>query len=213
MFRNDLFKSMQAIVVAGLIQFFLTSTTQAQQYPPMLLSVPWLPQVSPGDWANTKNCGQTVSLMVDGYYDRYSPTSSDITNANQWLRTRFGDRRYLDANGYYTHFTTGRNELGAMLSELHGIRYSVLHGGNTSSILYQLNLGRPVIVGCKISRGSLVATGGVPHWSLVIGWDPVRREFIMNEPGSSSGRMRRVSITQFDASWATQGRIYAPCWK
>ena len=202
-----------AILTVAAVSSVEVRTAAAQPYPPMLLQVPFQCQYPPGDASNTKNCGQTCALMLDAYYDRYTPSSSQITATNKWLSTTLRDSRYLDANGYYTHFNDGRNSLGRMLREYHGLKYSVLNGGSFNSVLYQLNMGRPCIVGVKISGGKIVSSGGVAHWALAVGYDPIKHQMILNDPGTRSGRYVRLSMPDFEKSWATQGRIYAPVWK
>ena len=202
------------IVLAAMVLSAVGQPTVLAQDGPglIVLDVPYLSQLSVGDKDNTKNCGQTCGLMVGGYFNRYQPQPTHIGNVNTWLSKRFNDPRYLNVNGYYTGFD-GRNELGAMLSELHHVQYSVLYGGKKSSIMYQLNLGRPVIVGVTISSGS-ISTSGLAHWSLVVGYDLAKKEFIMHEPGSSRSDAfrRRVKFTNFEASWKTQSNIYVPTW-
>ncbi|NSW75158.1 MAG: hypothetical protein HPY68_00005, partial [Candidatus Atribacteria bacterium] len=34
----------------------------------ILLDVPFLPQVPPGDWSNTRNCGVASAVMIKAYY-------------------------------------------------------------------------------------------------------------------------------------------------
>ena len=77
----------------------------------------------------------------------------------------------------------------------------------------QIKAGRPVIVGVKISGGQLTASSGVAHWALAIGFNPVEQKIILNDPGTSSGSQKQYRVADFDKSWATQGRVYAPVYK
>lgn len=184
--------------------------TPCYNYPPMLLSVPWLCQVPPGDWNNTKNCGQTCAAMVDGYFHNFCPSSTAITAENTWLATWLKDTRYKDENGYYTHFNDGRNSLGTLLREYCRLNYWVGSGKDITSVLDQLKAGFPVIVGVQISGGQLVSSGGSAHWALAVGWDGRNNQIILNDPGTKGGRQKPYSVADFEKSWATQNRIYAP---
>ncbi len=178
------------------------------------LPVPWLPQVPPGDWANTKNCGQACALMVHAYFNWYCPGPSGITNANRWLASRFGDSRYLSSNGWYTNFS-GRNVLGVLIVEYFRKAYLVRYGSSyddISQILAEIQNGKPVIVGVMISGGRLVSSGGIAHWSLAVGYDQGTGEIILNDPGTNSGNKVHYKFATFDASWRTQGRIFVPVW-
>lgn len=188
------------------------TSSQAQEdglkaYPPysISLNVPFLKQVPPGDWANTKNCGQTCLVMLGGYFNGTPVNSSRITAHNSWLAMYTGDSRYNQANGWYTSDTLLRD----MLAQYHGLGSARYYGSTPQDVVNQLTYGRPCIVGVRISGGRLVSSGGVAHWALVVGWDG---DIIVNDPGSSSGNHRRYSIATFDASWATSGRKYIPVW-
>lgn len=52
---------------------------------------------------------------------------------------------------------------------------------------------------------TLVGTGGVKHFVLLVGWDS---RIIVHDPGTSSGRFKAYTVKDFDASWATQNRVY-----
>ena len=169
------------------------------------LSVPFRTQVLPGTWSSTKNCGQTCVTMLNGYFNNAPVTAAAITSQNTWLATQYNDTRYNQANGWYTNVS----QLRALLQH-RGLQSSVLYGTTPEQVVAQLVNGRPSIVGVRIQGGNLVASGGTLHWALVVGWDGT---IIVNDPGSSSGNHRHYSITAFNASWASQNRIYIPVWE
>lgn len=188
----------------------LASDVEAQyNFPPMLLQVPFLPQVPPGDWSNTKNCGQTCAVMLKGYFGYYCPSPQAITDANKWLANRLGNSRYYDPNGWYTNFT-GPNALGKLINEYCGLRCGPASGSDVSAILNEISRGRPVIVGVHIRNGRLATSGGISHWALAIGWNARDRRIILNDPGTSSGRQIQYPVADFEQSWGIDGRIYAP---
>lgn len=207
-------QSRLGLVVLGLLTLASVSQAQHPNYP-ILMFVPWIKQ--PGDNLNTKNCGQTCTMMAYRYFYGGTLSVSDVVSANTWLRVRFSDPRYTqDANGWYTTFyVSGQrnpNSLGVLLTDLTGLRYGLGIGRDTTDITRQLAQGCPVIAGVRISGGKL-GTSGVDHWCMVVGWDPQKRELILNDPGTVTGHFKHISLTDFDATWATSGRIYAAVWR
>lgn len=180
----------------------------AQSYPnfSFYLNVPWLPQVPPGSWSGTKNCGQACGVMLGGYFNHGAVAPWVITAENTFLANRFNDPRYNNANGWYTNFT-GRNALGVLLREFHDLNYTVYYGRAPDDVVNEMLHGRPVICGVMIKNGRLVSSGGIAHWVLGVGWDGC---IFLHDPGTTQGRFIRYTVGAFDASWATQGRIYVP---
>jgi len=169
------------------------------------LKVPFLPQVLPGDWNNTKNCGQTCAVMLGGYFRGSAVNANAITAANAWLAKTTGDKRYNDANGWYT----GGNSLKyfqALLAKYNGLKQATAYGKKPEEMLEYVCAGKPCIVGVMIKGGKLVNAGGVAHWAIVVGWDGAN--VILNDPGTKSGNHIKYSRAAFDATWATQGRVY-----
>lgn len=173
------------------------------------LNVPFLPQVLPGTWSGTKNCGQAVGVMLGGAFNRGIVQPWVITDENRYLAGITGDRRYLDANGWYT----GGSRLGhyrKMLWDYHRVNTSVYYGNHADDVVAEMAKGRPVIVGVMIKGGKLVSSGGVSHWALAVGWDG---NIYLHDPGTKYGRYIRYSVNSFEKSWATQGKIYMPCYR
>jgi len=174
------------------------------------LNVPFLPQVAPGTWAETKNCGQTCAVMLAGYFNRTAVNADRITAQNSWLARYTGDQRYNQTNGWYTG-GNALNNFRALLSQYNSLNTAVCNGSTPEDVVNQTANGRPCIVGVMISNGSLVSRGGVAHWAIVVGWDG--RNIILNDPGTNRGNHIAYSIDAFNASWATQGKIYMPVWR
>ena len=168
------------------------------------INAPWIPQVPPGDWNNTKNCGQTCAAMIGGYYHNYCPGSSMITAENSWLRNYTGDTRYLNANGWYT----GSGTLPPLIRSYHALSVNVYYGNQPDDVVMEGYRGRPVIVAVKTRMGS---STGVPHYMVFVGFSYPYMYF--HDPGRSTpenGRFVRYTISQFYASWSTQGKQYMP---
>lgn len=200
------------LVVAALLGMAVSDAKAQYNYPAMLLQVPFLPQVPPGDWGNTKNCGPACAMMATGYYGNFCPSSQTITAADKWLAQRLHDNRYNDPNGWYTNFT-GTNSLGILLAEYSALHYGPASGSNAGAILSEIQRGRPVIVGVRIQNGRLVTSGGIAHWALAVGWNARDQRIILNDPGTSTGRQIQYPIATFEQSWAIDGRKYSPVWK
>ena len=201
-------KSVTVFIVACLALFGVMSVNSYAQCS-YWLSVPFLKQVPPGDWTNTKNCGQTCAVMLGGYFNGSAVNSSAITDQNDWLYNYTSDSRYNDANGWYT----GGSKLSAflhLLTDYHGLSASAHYGSSIDDILDEGCSDNPVIAGVQISGGQLVSSGGVGHWAIVIGYDPYYDEVILNDPGNSNGGSITYSVTDFVNSWASQDKIYIP---
>ncbi|OGF20387.1 hypothetical protein A2Y83_01160 [Candidatus Falkowbacteria bacterium RBG_13_39_14] len=135
--------SLVIAIILGL-NFFVSS--MAYSYCCYYLRVPFLTQVAPGDWSNTKNCGQTCAVMLGGYFNGTPVNSAKITEQNAWLAIYTGDSRYNSPNGWYT----GGSSLTAyrqILLNVHGLKTSVYYGKDIYDILYYGCQWLPVIVG------------------------------------------------------------------
>ena len=170
------------------------------------LNMRWLRQFPPGDQYNTKNCGQACGVMLGGYFNNGYVEPWVITAENQFLADRLDDSRFDSPNGWYTNFS-GRNALGILLTEFHGLHYTVYYGNRANDVINEVAHGHPVICGVMIKKGRIVSSGGTAHWVLAVGWNG---NVILHDPGSSYGCYRQISVSDFEASWATQGKIYVP---
>jgi len=174
-----------------------------------VLPVPWLPQIPPGDWSNTKNCGQAVAVMLGGYFNHGTLAAWVITEENKWLAAHFNDNRYLSPNGWYTGQDNAA-PLRELLWNFHALAAPYYQGSTAADVVWEGARGKPVIVGVKTNMGTTI---GVSHWMLFVGWDGKYMYFA--DPGHSyrsnyGGSYFRYTVTQFEASWATQGKVYLP---
>jgi hypothetical protein len=174
------------------------------------LGVPYVYQILPGGTREgTKTCGQACAAMLGGYFNHVAISQQTIINEDNWLNSLFPGLGYNTPNSYYTNFD-GRNALGRLLREYHGLQYAIYYGNHADDVINEILRGRPVIVGVMISGGRLVSSGGVAHWAIAKGWDS---RIILNDPGTSAGNSIAYSVDTFEASWATQGKKYIPVWK
>lgn len=177
----------------------------------VLLKVPFLAQVPPGNWVDSKNCGQACALMVAGNFrSNYYPDSSAIVWLNVWLSQRVRDVRFREANGWLTGLYIGRREVNLMIQEYCRLRISpAVARPNVGTLIRELYSNHPVIVCAGRAGGRLVSSGGQPHWVVIVGWDAGVGEFILHDPGSADGHRLRYGAAQFDESWAAMNRVYA----
>lgn len=169
-------------------------------YPKVKLDVPFIPQVPPGDWSNTKNCGQASVLNVVGYLRRQCMASFNITYENDWLAKTYNDSRYKDQNGYYTDTA----KLVNLAQNYWGYRNSVSGNGTLDKVYAELKCNRPVVVAVRLNMSSDLGTLG--HFMVLVGMD--NSTVWMNDVGKSQGKDRAFPLSQFQASWATQGNAY-----
>lgn len=170
------------------------------------IPVPFTPQVPPGIWGLTKNCGQTSSAMLFAYYGflGHSPAvPQDIININSWLAQAYDDNRYLDDNGYYTSVA----QLSNLAKNYAGYSNS-FYGTNWTldQLKQEINAGRPVIVAVYTN----MSLSGVKHFMVLRG---LRLDdsgnithVIVNDPGrsyeSGHGENYVYPVASFVSAWA-----------
>lgn len=164
------------------------------------LDVPFLPQVPPGNWTETRNCGQTSAIMVFAYHNGQTPEAQDIRDVDDWLFTRFGDsiRNY---NGDYTDV----DKLTTLAQEYGGFPDSEFHRQwSIDDLRGELENGNPVIVAVRL----YMSTDKLGHFMVLRGIDD--NYVYVNDPGrsvaSGQGENKRYTQTQFLESWNTQNR-------
>ena len=99
-----------------------------------------------------------------------------------------------------------------------GIEAELRTDGRIEQLIAQLRLGVPVPVGW-LHKGPVAAPSGGGHWSLVVGWDPIRRAVLMHDPNGEadlvggsyvttaigSGRNRWYSEKNWGRRWMVEG--------
>jgi hypothetical protein len=185
------------------------STTQPEGYPPYSFqqNVPWLSQLPPKNpadpdsiaWHKTKNCGQTCVVMARGYINGAAVNSSAIEAADRLLAIPNG-------SAYDPPYSAVTNTAKLVwLCQQYGLQATASTGQTPADVVNLVASGKVVIVGVKIG----MTTTAAGHFMILTGYDGTYLYF--HDPGrsqASKGRFVRYSISQFDASWATQGRAY-----
>lgn len=162
----------------------------------ILLDVPFLPQVPPGDWANTRNCGPACAVMIRAYYFNLQPSPDHIIQADNWLNAHFG----LSLNGYNGDWTNIFQIRAWLDSE--GVPTKV-GMGNLEQARTMLSAGKPFLVAIYSNMNS---NNGVKHAMLVIGID--ENNIYVNDPGKVAGANNAYPLSQFLSAWGAQGNWY-----
>jgi len=162
----------------------------------ILLDVPFLPQVPPGDWVNTRNCGPTCAVMMRAYYFNISPSPDHIVQADDWLNARFG----IPVNGYNSDWTNIFQIRAWLDSE--GVPTKV-GMGNLEQARAMLSEGKPFLVAIYSNMNS---SGGAKHAMLVVGIDS--NNIYVNDPGKVTGANNSYPLSQFLSAWSAQGNWY-----
>lgn len=161
----------------------------------VLLDVPFLPQVPPGTWSATRNCGVASAVMIAAYFYGTTPTPEDIKEANDWLHARFG----LPVNGYNGEYTNVFH-IRAYL-ESRGIP-SRIGMGNLEVLRKLLEEGKPVLVAVFADMNPSSAK----HAMVAVGMDTA--SLYVHDPGKPNGAYNSYPIGQFLVAWERQGNWY-----
>ena len=119
--------------------------------------MPFLPQVPPGDWVNTRNCGPACAVMMRAYYFNIQPSPDHIIQADNWLNAHFG----LPVNGYNGDWTNIFQVRAWLDSE--GVPTKV-GMGNLEQARAMLSEGKPFLVAVY---SNMNPNGGAKHAMLV----------------------------------------------
>jgi calcium-activated chloride channel regulator 3/4 len=171
------------------------------------LPVPFIPQVPTGDWNNTKNCGQTSSVMVYGYhgfYDHRSILAADIEAINDWLADEYDDDQYSDSNGWYTT----ASQLAKLAREYaYFTRSASASGWTLDQLRSEIDAGRPVVVAVYTGMDP---NSNLGHFMVFRGYrtddDGNLTQVIVNDPGKSAGDNNEYDVSTFLNSWQRQNR-------
>jgi GH24 family phage-related lysozyme (muramidase) len=113
--------------------------------------------------------------------------------------------------------TTDANAQVAALHSL-GLEARFRTDGRIENLIEQLQRGLPCPVGW-LHKGPVSAPKGGGHWSLAIGWDPAKRQFLMHDPNGEadlvnggyvntsigSGAAQRYSERNWGRRWMVEG--------
>ena len=162
----------------------------------VLLDVPFLPQVPPGNWAATRNCGQASAAMMRAYYFGEVPTPDDILRADHWLNANYG----VALNGGNSDFTNVFMIRSWLEEEGVPARVGM---GSMETLKNLLREGKPVLLA---AYSDMNPNGGAKHAMVAIGYDD--NYIYVNDPGKISGEHNSYSINRVLSAWQAQGNWY-----
>ncbi len=183
-----------------------TRPPKASAKPGLLqLPVPYLSQSDSGTGQGSRMCFASSCAMAAAYL---KPGCLD--GAAQ------PDDRYLKIVQRYGDTTDASAQVKALRSL--GLRARFRTDGCTDHLIEQLQRGIPCPVGW-LHKGPVSAPTGGGHWSLVIGWDPAKRQFLMHDPNGEadlinggyvttaigSGEAQRYSERNWGRRWMVEG--------
>ena len=182
---------------------------------PLLLSIPWISQVPPGQWKNTGNCGPTSYLMIDSYFQSTTPTPHDIELIDDWMAANLPG---WDKAGY-----NGSGSSESQLAKL-AIGYGTypaslaFKNATCDDLVAELKAGRPVIVHVESQSinndypSTTMKSTGYGHYMVVGGMDS--QYVYVFDPGRSAStngcgaecKGRRFTLDSFFALWSKHAR-------
>lgn len=165
-----------------------TPTSVPAQIQTILFNVPFTPQAPFGDWDDERQqdgCEEASSLMAMRWVQGQSLTRADalreILAISEYERLKYGDFHDTSAED-----TAGRIFRGYFKYD--GVE--VKHDIYTSDIRNELEKGNLVIIpvnGQKLGNPLFTQPGPYRHMLVIRGWDPKKKEFIVNDPGTKRG--------------------------
>jgi GH24 family phage-related lysozyme (muramidase) len=126
------------------------------------------------------------------------------------------DDQYLALVQRYGDTTDARAQVKALQSL--GMQARFCTDGSIEHLIEQLQLSIPCPVGW-LHKGPVLAPSGNGHWSLVIGWDPAKRQFLLHDPNGEAdlvnggyvntdignGAAQRYSEWNWGRRWMVEG--------
>ncbi|NCC70010.1 hypothetical protein EOM09_00295 [bacterium] len=180
-----------------IILFFLFFSKDV--YGKIIEEVLFKPQVLPGSWEKTLNCGQTSVTIANAYYNNLSISEEDIKNIDTWLNNKFSDP-IRDFNGYYTN----TNKLKILCSDYFDMDFCVINSGENlfDFLKKQIDIGNLSIVQVRVK----MKLTKVPHFMVFLGYDD---DFVyFHDPGQTKGDYVKFEIKDFLEVWENQNFNY-----
>jgi hypothetical protein len=173
------------------------------------LECPWLPQVPPGDWTTTMNCGPASLLMAEACMRGGAPGGGDIIDLIDWMDANIST--YAGVGAGHSGSATSTTQLVATADGYFGLAAERKTGLRLQDAYAELAAGRPVIVTTLTQSGNdhpstTMSSRGAPHFMMLVGMTPTT--VILHDPGRSASlnaEDREFSITSFHATWSLQG--------
>lgn len=165
-----------------------TQTSTPVQIQTILFNVPFTPQAPFGDWKDERQqdgCEEASSLMAMRWVNGQSLTRSDalreILAISEYERLKYGDFHDTSAEDTAKRIFRGYFRYDGV---------AVKHDIKTADIIGELVKGNLVVTpvnGQKLGNPFFTQPGPYRHMLVMRGWDPKKKEFIVNDPGTKRG--------------------------
>ena len=182
---------------------------------PLKIQVPWLPQVPPGNWTETMNCGPAAYAMIDGFFSNTTPNADTIKLIDDWMAANVAGWSINNYSGNAGGTTTA--ELAKLASEYGVYQFAEkFTSASCETLRAELAAGRPIIVTIetqttnnypsttmKPGHGHFAVLGGMDHQYVYI-FDPGRSAAVNGCGDNCEGR--RFTLDSFYEIWSKHGR-------
>jgi hypothetical protein len=160
---------------------------------PVLLSVPYSSQSPYGAWVEPwqNACEETTIAMVDAFYGKRKLDKVTGTTAIR-LALKLREHRYGKSLDESAETVMG------LINAYYPWEARVIRNPSLEAIQEELRAGRPVIAMAhgKALKNPRFQQGGPDYHTFVLsGFDAVTKEFITQEPGTTTGQNYRYSFT------------------
>lgn len=202
---------------------YFNEVVQAQA---LVDGVPWVPQVPPGSWKKTGNCGPTSYLMAESFHFKYplNPDNSEdsIKKIVDWLVANRDDFHPPQGEDYYNGDINGTSiyQLADLAIRKGGFESRPITSESPDILLEELEKGHPVIVrvlyqGCLENIGcnntddmKVERREEYGHYMLLVGMDDTY--VYVNDPGRSLtyrnyAEYKRYTLDSFKRVWNQLG--------
>ena len=150
------------------------------------LNVPWFSQNDNATGMGYRECFSSSCAML-AIFNGKKVLSDDAYNQ---IRAKFGDS------------TDAQAQLRALRSL--GLLADFRTDGTPELLKQELTAGRPVAVGW-LHKGPITAPSGGGHWTVVTGWQPQPRAWVMNDPNGEANLLNGGYVSHRNGA----GRIYS----
>ncbi|OGF26287.1 hypothetical protein A2303_03765 [Candidatus Falkowbacteria bacterium RIFOXYB2_FULL_47_14] len=184
--RTEFFRNDRAEVVGE-------ATTTRKEEEELSLEVPFVSQAPLGDWSDPRQqdgCEEASAFMaVLWARNEAAPTPPQV------LKEIIAISEHENEKYGSFHDTSAKDTGERILIDYFGHeRFKVKYDFNVDDIKNELALGHPVIIpadGRKLRNPFYTPPGPERHMLIIKGYDPAKKEFITNDPGTRQGENYR----------------------
>jgi hypothetical protein len=143
---------------------------------------------------------QNDNISGTGYRECFSSSCSML--ASFWGKLTGGDDAFNRIRATFGDSTDAQAQLRALRSL--GLLADFRTDGTTELLRQELRAGRPVAVGW-LHKGPITAPSGGGHWTVVTGWQPQPRAWVMNDPNGEADLVNGGYTAKYNGA----NRIYS----